>query len=106
MSYLAVGGEEHHASVDTPSLDPGILCRRQRLEGRLWAAFEALKKKLATEGLFEESAKRPLPVFPRAIGLITSSDAAALRELQRAGALAPMLVPNMRLMPAMKAAEQ
>jgi exodeoxyribonuclease VII large subunit len=50
-------------------------------EGRLWAAFEALKKKLATEGLFEESAKRPLPVFPRAIGLITSSDAAALRDI-------------------------
>ncbi|MEM6883583.1 MAG: exodeoxyribonuclease VII large subunit, partial [Verrucomicrobiota bacterium] len=41
-------------------------------KGGLQAQFEALKDKLNLEGLFEESRKQPLPVFPRRIGLITS----------------------------------
>jgi exodeoxyribonuclease VII large subunit len=43
------------------------------------AALERLKKKLAAEGLFER--KRPLPFFPRRIGLVTGNDAAAKRDL-------------------------
>jgi len=49
--------------------------------GGLAAAFEALKAKLAAEGLFDEARKRPLPRFPTCIGLITSPTGAALRDL-------------------------
>jgi len=49
--------------------------------GALQRAFEALKKKLAEEGLFDQAAKRPLPRFPRRIGVITSPTGAALRDI-------------------------
>jgi len=45
------------------------------------AALERLKKKLAAEGLFDESRKRALPRFPRLIGLVTGNDAAAKRDV-------------------------
>ncbi|HEY3962278.1 MAG TPA: exodeoxyribonuclease VII large subunit [Gaiellaceae bacterium] len=45
------------------------------------AALERLKKKLAAEGLFDEGRKRPLPRFPRLIGLVTGNDAAAKRDV-------------------------
>lgn len=49
--------------------------------GALQRAFEALKKKLADEGLFDQAAKRPLPRFPKRIGIITSPTGAALRDI-------------------------
>ncbi len=49
--------------------------------GALYEAFERLKKKLEDEGLFAESRKRPLPVFPVQIGIVTSPQAAALRDV-------------------------
>lgn len=49
--------------------------------GALFEAFEKLKQKLATEGLFGEARKRRLPVFPKQIGIVTSLDAAALRDV-------------------------
>ncbi len=49
--------------------------------GLLAAKFEALKQKLATEGLFAPERKRRLPKFPRAIGLVTSPTGAALRDM-------------------------
>ncbi|MBM3117741.1 exodeoxyribonuclease VII large subunit [Jeongeupia naejangsanensis] len=49
--------------------------------GNLFEAFEALKKKLAAEGLFDAATKRALPAFPRAIGIVTSPKAAALRDV-------------------------
>ncbi|HZP12914.1 MAG TPA: exodeoxyribonuclease VII large subunit [Nevskiaceae bacterium] len=49
--------------------------------GALLAAFEALKKKLAAEGLFDEKLKRPIPRLPRAIGLITSRTGAAIQDV-------------------------
>ncbi|WP_236822686.1 exodeoxyribonuclease VII large subunit [Andreprevotia sp. IGB-42] len=49
--------------------------------GALFEAFEKLKKKLAAEGLFEAARKRPIPAFPRAIGIVTSLKAAALRDV-------------------------
>jgi exodeoxyribonuclease VII large subunit len=45
------------------------------------AALERLKHKLAAEGLFDESRKRPLPRFPRLVGLLTGNDAAAKRDV-------------------------
>lgn len=50
-------------------------------EGDLAAALEALKARLELEGLFSPERKRPLPRFPRAIGLITSPTGAAIRDL-------------------------
>ena len=49
--------------------------------GALQARFEALKRKLNAEGLFDPARKRPLPAFPLAIGLITSPTAAALQDM-------------------------
>ena len=45
------------------------------------AAIERLKQALAAEGLFDAARKRPLPRFPRRIGLVTGSDAAARRDV-------------------------
>ncbi len=50
-------------------------------EGELRRRFEELKKKLAAEGLFDESLKRPLPTLPRCIGVITSPSGAAIRDV-------------------------
>jgi exodeoxyribonuclease VII large subunit len=49
--------------------------------GALQIAFEQLKAKLQAEGLFDSSRKKPVPVLPRKIGLITSPQAAALRDI-------------------------
>ena len=49
--------------------------------GALKRAFDALKAKLAAEGLFDGERKRPLPVAPRRIGVITSPTGAALRDI-------------------------
>jgi exodeoxyribonuclease VII large subunit len=51
--------------------------------GDLQAAFEALKEKLAREGLFDPARKRALPVLPRRIGLITSPRGAAIADIVR-----------------------
>lgn len=60
-----------------------LLVRAMRPDGvgDLAAAFEALKAKLEQEGLFAPERKRPLPRFPRGIGLITSPTGAAIRDL-------------------------
>lgn len=50
-------------------------------EGDLRRAMEALKQQLKAEGLFESHHKRPLPEFPRQLGLITSPGGAALRDI-------------------------
>lgn len=49
--------------------------------GRLYIAFEALKARLSEEGLFAVERKRPLPPFPRCLGLVTSPTGAALRDI-------------------------
>jgi exodeoxyribonuclease VII large subunit len=48
--------------------------------GALLAGIERLKHRLAAEGLFEPARKRPLPLFPRRVALLTGSDAAAKRD--------------------------
>lgn len=49
--------------------------------GRLYEAFLRLRGLLEREGLFDEDRKRPLPAFPRAVGIVTSPRAAALRDV-------------------------
>src|SRR6184192_3761487 len=49
--------------------------------GLLHAKFEALKRKLEAEGLFDPARKKPLPKFPKRIGIITSSSGAAIRDI-------------------------
>lgn len=49
--------------------------------GRLFEEFLRLKARLAAEGLFDDERKRPLPALPRAIGIVTSLQAAALRDV-------------------------
>src|SRR5215469_7110261 len=51
--------------------------------GALQLAFEQLKKKRAEEGLFAEGRKKPLPVLPRGIGVVTSPVGAAIRDILR-----------------------
>jgi exodeoxyribonuclease VII large subunit len=62
-----------------------IICEHMEPQGfgPLQLAFEQLKKKLAAEGLFDPARKRPLPALPRRIGLVTSIDGAALRDMVR-----------------------
>ena len=51
--------------------------------GDLHAAFEQLKKKLAAQGLFDPAHKKPLPKFPKTIGIVTSSAGAAVHDMLR-----------------------
>jgi exodeoxyribonuclease VII large subunit len=52
-------------------------------KGGLQLAFEQIKKKLAAEGLFDPSRKKPLPVLPQRIGIITSPTGAAIQDILR-----------------------
>ena len=65
-------------------------------EGELRRRFEALKEKLAAEGLFDEDRKRALPALPAAIGVVTSPTGAAIRDivtvLQRRFPAIPIIV--------------
>ena len=66
--------------------------------GDLQARFEALKRKLNAEGLFDASRKKDLPVFPRIIGIITSPTGAAIQDIlniltRRAPWVQPVLFP-------------
>src|SRR5690606_37605615 len=49
--------------------------------GSLYLAFEQLKEKLAKEGLFAKEHKRPLPDYPKTIGVVTSPTGAAIRDI-------------------------
>ncbi len=51
--------------------------------GALQLAFEQLKAKLTAEGLFDPGRKKPLPVLPRTIGIVTSPSGAAIRDILR-----------------------
>jgi exodeoxyribonuclease VII large subunit len=72
-------------SVYDPKGEYQIICEHLEPKGlgSLQQAFEQLKKKLAAEGLFDPARKRPLPALPRRIGIVTSLDGAALRDIIR-----------------------
>jgi exodeoxyribonuclease VII large subunit len=69
--------------VYEPKGEYQILCDHLQPQGlgALQLAFEQLKKKLQAEGLFDPSRKRPLPALPARIGIVTSLDGAALRDI-------------------------
>ena len=56
---------------------------REAGAGDLYREFERRKKKLADEGLFDPALKRPLPAFPRAIGVVTAPGGAAFWDIVR-----------------------
>ena len=62
-----------------------LYCQGMRREGagELFLRFEALKEKLSREGLFDPARKRPLPLLPRRVGIVTSPTGAALRDMVR-----------------------
>ncbi len=63
--------------------DLQVVARSMQLagEGALQKSFEALKRKLAAEGLFDAARKRALPVFPECVGVVTSGTGAALQDI-------------------------
>ncbi len=63
-------------------------------KGELWRRFEALKEKLAAEGLFDPARKKPLPVSPRTVGIVTSAGGAALRDILK---ILSRRAPNLRV---------
>src|SRR5258705_5562513 len=72
-------------SVYDPKGEYQIVCEHLEPEGlgALQLAFDQLKERLAREGLFNERRKRPLPALPRKIGLVTSLDGAAVRDITK-----------------------
>ena len=72
-----------HVGVYDAKGEYQLLCEHLQPKGlgALQLAFEQLKKKLAAEGLFDAARKRPLPALPQKIGIVTSLDGAALRDI-------------------------
>ena len=70
-------------SVYEPKGEYQIVCEHMEPHGlgALQLAFDQMKKKLQAEGLFDAARKRPLPALPRRIGIVTSLDGAALRDI-------------------------
>ena len=70
-------------SVYEPKGEYQFICEHMEPQGlgALQLAFDQLKKKLASEGLFDAARKRPLPALPRKIGIVTSLDGAAVRDI-------------------------
>lgn len=69
-------------------------------EGALALAFEQVKAKLQAEGLFDEALKRPLPAFPKRIGVVTSPTGAAVHDIltvlhRRARSVSVVVVPTL-----------
>ena len=69
--------------VYEPKGEYQIVCEHlePRGVGALQLAFDQLRERLGKEGLFDEARKRPLPALPRKIGVVTSLDGAAIRDI-------------------------
>ena len=88
------------ATVYAPRGQLQIIVERAERSGQgdLQARFEALKRKLNAEGLFDASLKKSIPSFPRTIGIVTSPTGAALQDIlniltRRAPWVQPVLFP-------------
>src|SRR5262245_16407283 len=70
-------------SVYEPKGEYQLVCEHLEPQGlgALQLAFEQLKKRLQAEGLFDQARKRPLPTLPRKIGISTSLEGAAIRDI-------------------------
>ena len=70
-------------TVYEPKGEYQVVCEHLQPKGlgALQLAFDQLKRKLEQEGLFAQERKRPLPVLPRQIGVVTSLDGAAVRDI-------------------------
>jgi exodeoxyribonuclease VII large subunit len=70
-------------TVYDPKGEYQLVCEHMELQGfgALQLAFDQLKKKLQAEGLFDQARKRPLPALPRKIGIVTSLEGAAIRDI-------------------------
>ncbi|MBI3263779.1 MAG: exodeoxyribonuclease VII large subunit, partial [Acidobacteria bacterium] len=70
-------------TVYEPKGEYQVVCEHMEPHGlgALQLAFEQLKKRLQVEGLFEAARKRTLPVLPRKIGIVTSLEGAAIRDI-------------------------
>ena len=79
MQVLAFGGLDVYAARGQYQLVVEMM--EPKGLGALQLAFEQLKRKLEAEGLFDEGRKRPLPAFPRVIGIVTSPTGAAIRDM-------------------------
>ncbi len=79
MKVQALGNIRLYEPAGRYQLD--ILQMQPAGEGRLQMAFEQLKQKLFSEGLFDEMHKQSLPSFPLRIGIITSPTGAAIRDI-------------------------
>ncbi|QGU32124.1 exodeoxyribonuclease VII large subunit [Thermochromatium tepidum] len=87
LTFALANGQQVVARAQVSLYEPRgefqLLIEHLELDGAgaLRLAFEQLKQRLAAEGLFDPALKRPLPAFPRQVGLITSPTGAAVRDL-------------------------
>ena len=79
MQVLAFGGLDVYLARGEYQLVVELL--EPKGMGALQLAFEQLKRRLEAEGLFDAARKRPLPPFPRTIGIVTSPTGAAIRDM-------------------------
>ena len=79
MQVLAFGGLEVYAARGEYQMVVELM--EPKGLGALQLAFEQLKRRLDAEGLFDQARKRPLPAFPRVIGIVTSPTGAAIRDM-------------------------
>ena len=79
MQVLAFGGLDVYLARGEYQLVVELL--EPKGVGALQLAFEQLKRRLDAEGLFDAARKRPLPPFPRTIGIVTSPTGAAIRDM-------------------------
>jgi exodeoxyribonuclease VII large subunit len=79
MQVLAFGGLDVYLARGEYQLVVELL--EPKGVGALHLAFEQLKRRLDAEGLFDAARKRPLPPFPRTIGIVTSPTGAAIRDM-------------------------
>jgi exodeoxyribonuclease VII large subunit len=81
LSVLAFGGLDVYAPRGEYQLVVELL--EPKGLGALQLAFEQLKARLEAEGLFDQARKRPIPLFPKKIGIVTSPTGAAVRDILR-----------------------
>jgi len=74
-------------SLDTYEKNSSYQLYARKIEldgtGKLFAEFERLKKKLEAEGLFDKAKKKPVPEFPKTVGIVTAETGAAIHDIMQ-----------------------